>query len=308
MSHDVVAIGSVTVDLFLLIDPQNPHIKFDRNSNELSLHLGDKIVLDSSKLTVGGNANNVAVGLKRLGFNSALVAEIGNDEFCHDILDNLKKEKVANLVKQTNTPSSFSVVLNYQDDRTIFTRKVEREHDFSFINLKTEWLYLTSLGKKWEGVYKKVGELIQKSRIRLAFNPGPTQLDAGFNSFSYLLPLTEVLIVNKEEAEKILNLKAEIKDLLFELKKTGPRIIVITDGTNGSYAIDHKAQYYFHEASKAKVVSRTGAGDAYSSGFLAAYMFNKSIEEAMQWGTKNAGSVIKLIGAQTGLLRREDIG
>lgn len=311
MSFDVVCVGGATVDLFLLIDPNNPHIKFDQSSNELSIHLGDKIVLESSKLTVGGNANNVAVGLKKLGLNSALVAEVGEDEFAHDVLDSLRRHKIpTNLLKKTKTPSSFSVVLNYMDDRTIFTRKVEREHDFSFKNLKTDWIYLTSLGKKWEHVYKKTAELVQKKGIKLAFNPGALQLDAGLSSFSYLLPMCNVLIVNKEEADQIVNgkqLMADIKDLLFELKKLGPNVVVITDGNNGSWAIDDKAKVYFHESSKSKAFSRTGAGDAYSSGFLAGLISHKTIEQSMGWGTKNAGSVIKLIGAQTGLMTLEQI-
>lgn len=313
MSFDVVSVGGATVDLFLLIDPQNPHIKFDKDSNELSVHLGDKVVLESSKLTVGGNANNVAVGLKKLGLNSVLIAEIGNDEFSHDILDNLKKYKIpTNLIKKTETPSSFSVVLNYEDDRTIFTRKVERNHDFSFKSLSTEWIYLTSLGKEWEGVYKKVGEFVKKKGGKLAFNPGPSQLDAGLASFSYLLPITEILIVNKEEGGKLVNgqwsmVNGDIKDLLFELKKLGPRIVVVTDGQNGSRVIDDKGEIYFQEASHAKAFSRTGAGDAYSSGFLAGLIQGKTIKEAMEWGTKNAGSVIKLIGAQTGLLNLEQM-
>lgn len=98
-----------------------------------------------------------------------------------------------------------------------------------------------------------------------------------------------------------------MKDLLFSLKKLGPRVVVITDGINGSYALDEKANFYSKEALNVRIVSRTGAGDAYSSAFLAAIMSGKKIEDAMEWGTKNAASVIKLIGAQAGLLGRKDI-
>lgn len=309
MSFDIVAVGGATVDLFLLIDPQNPHVKFNSDSNELLIHLGDKVVLENSKLTVGGNANNVAVGLKRFGINSSLMAEIGNDEFADGIIDNLEKEGIdKSLIEKGRSPSSFSVILNFNNDRTIFTRKTEKEHNFNFSGLKTEWIYLTSLGTKWEEVYRKVGDYVRKEGVRLAFNPGPSQLDRGIDSFSYLLPLTEVLIVNKDEGEEIIGKKElSIKDLLFELKKLGPRIVVVTDGLNGSFSIDEKANIVSQDAIKVKEISATGAGDAYSSGFLAGLMHNKNIKEAMFWGTKNAASVVKLIGAQTGLLRREEI-
>ncbi|HKC14667.1 MAG TPA: carbohydrate kinase family protein [Patescibacteria group bacterium] len=308
-AFDVVTVGGATVDLFLLIDPQNPHLKFNSDTNELSIRLGDKVVLENSKLTVGGNANNVAVGLKRLGFNTALMAEIGNDEFALEIAKTLKKEGVdSSLIKKGESPSSFSVILNYNEDRTIFTRKVEKKHDFNFQRLKTEWIYLTSMGVKWEEAYKKVGDYIQKTGTKLVFNPGGTQIDGGLESYSFILKLTEVLIVNRQEGERIVNDEGLIiNDLLFKLKRLGPKVVVVTDGDKGSYAINDKGEVFDHEVIRVKVVSKTGAGDAYASGFLAAISSNKNIKEAMTWGTKNAASVIKLIGAQAGLMTLEQI-
>jgi len=310
MEFDLVTVGGATVDLFLLIDPTNPHFKFNKETNELSMHLGDKIVLDNAKFTVGGNAANVAVGVKRLGFKTLIFAEIGEDEFGHRILKTLKGEGVDTKKIIKGTQTSFSIILNYAKDRTIFTEKPEREHNFSFVGLKTEWIYLTSLGEKWEEAYRKVEDLIQKKKIKLAFNPGATQLDKGLSSFSYLLSNTEVLIMNKEEGERISNIKyqlSNIKELLLELKKLGPKIVVVTDGENGSHAINEVGEIFYQEAVKVRVMSRTGAGDAYSSGFLGALMAGKTLKEAMLWGTKNAASVIRLIGAQAGLMKREEI-
>lgn len=304
---DVVMVGGATVDLFLKIDPSNPHVKFNEETNELSVHLGDKVVLDNSKITFGGNANNVAVGLKRLGFSTSLVAEIGNDEFADEILLNLQKENVdTSLVKRGDSPSSFSVILNFDKDRTIFTKKSEKKHDFDFSNLSTKWLYLTSLGNKWEETYKKVSEFIKTSNSKLAFNPGVAQIDCGLESFSYLLPQTEILILNLEEAQKLLGQKS-IEELLSKLQSMGPKIVVITNGEEGSYSFDDTHRETRMQSIKVDVISKTGAGDAYSSGFLAGILRDKDIEEAMSWGTKNATSVIGKIGSQTGLLTKEEI-
>ncbi len=317
MEFDLVTVGGVTVDLFLLIDSTNPHFSFSPDSNELTLKLGDKIVLDQAKFTVGGNAANVAVGLSRLGFKTSIFAEIGDDEFAHRVLKTLKAEKVdTKKLEKGSAGTSFSIILNYKSDRTIFTEKPVREHKFSFANLKTEWIYLTSLGEKWEETYKKVGSFVQKKEAKLAFNPGPAQLDKGLTSFSYLLPLTEVLIVNREEGIEMANGKWQMansldesfmKDLLFELKKLGPKIVVVTDGENGAYAINEKAEIFVQPVFNVRIISRTGAGDAFSAGFLGALMSGKNLKESMEWGAKDASSVIKLIGAQTGLLRKEDI-
>ena len=309
-SCDLVAVGSATVDLFLKIDPSNPHFKFNEETNELSMRLGDKIVLDSADFQAGGSANNVSVGIKRLGFKTALIAEIGNDEFSEKIISNLQKEGVdSSRALKGEGDSSFSIILNYKDDRTIFTKKQEREHDFSFKDLSTKWIYLTSLGEKWETAYQKVFDFVKENAINLAFNPGPTQIDKGLGSFSYILPKVDILILNKEEAITIANSKlqianseGDIKELLFELRNLGPKTVVITDGDKGSYAVSDTREVLSRKAMDVEVISKTGAGDAYSSGFMGAILAGLSIKSAMTWGTANAASVISKIGAQTGLL------
>ena len=53
------------------------------------------------------------------------------------------------------------------------------------------------------------------------------------------------------------------------------------------------------------VVEKTGAGDGYTSAFLAAWCHHLSVETAMQWGSYNAAAVIGKVGAQAGLLTNE---
>ncbi len=300
MEFDVVSVGGAVIDLFLLIDDSNPHFKFNEQTKELDIHLGDKIILEDVKFSLGGNASNVAVGIKRLGFKSSIVCEIGNDEFSTRILNGLSKEGIdTSRIKKGEGESSFSIILNLKGDRTIFTKKVEREHDFSFENLSSKWVYLTSLGNKWENAYRKVYEFVKDTGAKLAFNPGGLQLDAGLQSYSVLLSETDVLILNMDEAKAIVG---EKKDIPLELKKLGPRIVVVTDGAKGSYAVDDNGKIFYQEILKADVISKTGAGDAYASGFLGAILSGKDIQTAMLWGTKNAASVIGKVGAQTGLL------
>ena len=98
-----------------------------------------------------------------------------------------------------------------------------------------------------------------------------------------------------------------IKELLTQLKKLGPKIVVITDGKNGSYALDEKGKMLKQDCVQCKVVEKTGAGDSYTTGFLAAILQELPIKTAMAWGTLNAASVIGQIGAQAGLLRKEEM-
>ncbi len=98
----------------------------------------------------------------------------------------------------------------------------------------------------------------------------------------------------------------EIKEILKHVQTLEPKIVVITDGNKGSYAIDENKQHYHTQCcSHIKIVERTGAGDAYATGFLAATIHGLSISEAMMWGSHNAASVIGHIGGEEGLLTKE---
>jgi len=113
---------------------------------------------------------------------------------------------------------------------------------------------------------------------------------------------TQVLFVNREEAAKLLGLEVtDIKALLVGLQKMGPKVVVITDGPAGTYAYDG-GKFWHMPIVEAPVVERTGAGDAFGSGFLGAYMQGKPLDECLKWGTVNSASVLGYIGPQAGLL------
>ncbi|MBI2034767.1 MAG: hypothetical protein HYT11_03500, partial [Candidatus Levybacteria bacterium] len=85
------------------------------------------------------------------------------------------------------------------------------------------------------------------------------------------------------------------------------KIVVITDGKDGSFAIDKNGKMYACPITEAEVVEKTGAGDAYASGFLSGTLAGHDIKTCMQWGTVNSASVIGKVGAEPGLLTREEI-
>jgi len=315
---DVICVGDAKLDIFLTIDEKNAHVKLDTSTHELHFEHGEKIEVEKMSLSVGGNAANVAVGISRLGFKSSLVAEIGKDEFSQKIIDNLVQENVdIEPVKQiTNEDSSITVGINFQGERTLFTEHVQREHDFDFERKTAKIVYLTSLGPIWEKAYEKTLEFIEKNNIKLFFNPGTLQIEKRNSIIWHIISKSEVLFVNKEEAEELLYgkeiaipSKSEnyIKKLLYGLKSLGARIVVITDGNNGSYAMDENHNTYKLGIIPCKIIEKTGAGDAYSSGFISAILNEENIKEAMRWGGFNSAGVIQEIGAQKGLLVRDAI-
>ena len=311
-NFDVMCVGNVKIDTFLTLHEANSHLRLLKETNELCIKFGEKIAVDKAEILLGGNAANVSVGISRLGLNTAIIAEIGKDEFAQKIISTLSKENVdTSKISQTEgQQSSFSTIINFKGERTIFSEHVKREHNFSFENISTRWVYLTSLGENWHDAYNKTVNFVKDTKSNLAFNPGTLQIKSGKDHTKNVLLVTSVLFVNKEEGEELLGYpqgRKNIEEIITALQKLGPRMVVITDGKNGSFAIDEKGNILKKDIIEVEVIEKTGAGDAYSSGFLAAISNNKSLADAMSWGTKNSAAVIRKVGAQTGLLYKNGL-
>lgn len=308
--YDVTCLGGAIVDTLLSLHDANVHCRLDTASCELCIKYGEKIPLDSAVTQLGGNACNVSVGLTRLGLKTGLMAEIGTDVFAEYILHTLQHEQVdTSLIQQVAGASSLAIGINFQKERTLLVKHVERKHDFHPDTVDTRWIYLTSLGKKWEHVYDRVADTVVNKKYSLACNPGTLQLAAGKDVLQKILSLTDVLLVSMDEARSFLGAAndTDSKQLLSMLHRLCPKLVVLTDGERGSYAIDGKGTIYTQPIVQAAVVERTGAGDAYATGFLAALIHGRDIQTAMTWGTINAASVIGQIGAQPGLLTKEQL-
>ena len=119
---------------------------------------------------------------------------------------------------------------------------------------------------------------------------------------------TEVETIDTENCKLTgFEVKSEVtKELLVALSNQGPKMSVITDGGNGAYVFDG-VKCLHCGVLPVDAYERTGAGDAFGSGFLSAVIKGKTMEEALVWGTVNSASVIGYVGAQKGLLKEEDM-
>ena len=313
--YNVITVGEANIDAFMTLEQATKSMHMEGENGGVCFRHGSKIIVDRYDFEIGGNATNVAVGLNRLGVKSTLVAEVGDDEFSIKIRNCLAKERIERtFITETPGASNFSVIINFKGDRTIFGQKVERQHDFHLTDVTADMIYLTSLGNEWHTPYKKMLEFVNKTGTSLAFNPGSRQLKDGKELLHKVLEKCKMVFLNKEESEIILtgeqtmqNDRDYIHKLMEGIQKLGPGTVVLTDGKRGSYALDEKGEFHFHNILNGEVVERTGAGDAYASGFLAASLYGLSLPKAMEWGSTNANAVVGQVGAHKGLLLKEDM-
>lgn len=302
---DLISIGDATLDTFVKIKEASVMCTLEREMCMLCLNYADKIPIVRLDQKIAGNALNVAVGAARLGLRTGIYSIIGNDETGKKIIQGAKKEKVNLKYLQIDRgkASNYSVVLNFKGERTILVYHHKRKYKLPKLD-PAHWLYYTSVAPGYE---KLESEIVRycKTRCptaRLGFNPGTHQLKQGLAKMRDVLKVTTVLFLNKEEAWSLVGRITEIKDLLIKLKHLGPQFIVVTDGARGAYAYNGE-NAWFMPPFPAKPVEKTGAGDAFATGVIAALHYGEPIEEAIHWGTANSTSVILKIGPQTGLLK-----
>ena len=302
----IISIGAATQDVFVMGKALLARRDVRSRQYVEQFALGAKIDLERVVFDTGGGATNAAVTFARQGLQSSFVGALGQDPAGSEIVRVLRREGVGTEYIYLNGKlgTGYSVLLLAPNgERTILTYR-GASHDlhakyFAIRKLSADWLYISSLA----GNYDLLTKLLRHANlhnIRVAIDPGSAEL-AHPKKLRKLLPLIHVLKANSEElallfpgknSEGILRAAAEFCDY-----------VVLTDGPRGSLATDGHKIYAMGMYQKVKPVDRTGAGDAFGSGFVAGLARGMNMEDALTLASANATSVVQQIGAKPGILR-----
>ncbi len=294
---DIISFGSAVLDIF--VDTGIPE-----KGRYLSYPVGSKIAVKNMHFDVGGGGTNTAVAFSRLNLKTGYIGKLSDDFGGKKILKLLKKEKIKFLgVIEKKSIGGYSIILDSKENnRTIFTHKGANNNlKFSELNkskIKTKWLYLSSSSKDTFKTQKRIAKRLHKKGTKIAFNPSSYLIEK--KNLKEILKICEILVLNKEEAKML----TKSDNLLEGLNKLGPNIVVITD-KNKKVKAYKDGEVYEIIPNKIKVIERTGAGDAFASGFVAGQVKHKSIEESLKLGLEEGESVIKYFGAKNNLIRRK---
>lgn len=309
MAYDLISIGDTVIDTYLPVD--EAEILEEKGVKFLGLKYGFKIPVEEAVSMVAGNAANNAIGASRLKLKTAIYTNVGNKDDDQDddrIKAKLKKEGVdIRYIGETNDlPSNHNIILTFRGERTILVHHQPFKFELPDLD-KSKWVYLTSMAPNYVDtpVINQLINYLERTRAKLAYQPGTFQVKLGARKQHRILSLTDFFIVNVEEAIHFLGhpegSPLPIKELLSGIFKLGPKKVVITDGEKGSFGFDGE-KYFSLGCFPAKLVEMTGAGDAYATGTLAGLIHGESLEKAMRWGAANAASVVEQMGSTPGLL------
>lgn len=311
-SFDFVAIGDTTIDAFIRLKDARVHCDIKNEQCEICVRFADKIPYESVTIVPAvGNASNAAVAAARLGLKTAFVANIGDDENGRQCLAQWEKEGVDTsfIDSEKGRETNYHYVWWYEDERTIFVKHNEYSYHLPDIG-ESSWVYLSSLGENTLNYHEEIAFYLNAHpKVKLAFQPGTFQMKMGAGMLAAIYERTEAFFCNKEEAQRIASSRHDdVKKLMEEIHRLGPKIVAITDGPKGAYASDGKNAWFIPMYPDPKPpLQRTGAGDAFSSTFTVALALGKSVPEALSWGPINSAYVVQQIGAQKGLLTRAEL-
>ncbi|MEK7613071.1 MAG: carbohydrate kinase family protein [Patescibacteria group bacterium] len=312
---DLLAIGDVVVDAFIKLKDARVHCNINDEDCEICMRWGDKIPFEAAYIVPAvGNSANAAVAASRLGLSAGLRAYIGNDRDGEECLESLRKDGVSvDLVeKQDGKKTNYHYVLWYESQRTILVKHETFNYAVPALTEGPKWLYLSSLGENSLPYHLSwIERLAHWPSTKLAFQPGTFQLKFGKEQLANVYRRSDIVFCNKEEAERLLGLPAgtTMKVLLQKVQELGPKSVVITDDARGAHAIDEQKNIFFcpRYPDPRPPFEITGAGDAFASTTVAALILGHALPDALLRGATNASAVLQEVGAQKGLLTREQL-
>lgn len=327
---DVVTIGAATRDIFIT----SPLFKIVRDPAHLEklgfptgeaqcFALGGKIEVEKPSLTVGGGAANAAVTFARQGFSTAAVFKIGDDESGEAVLSTMKRERIKAFAPRDESrgtaystillsPGGERTILNYRGASSFLSPR-----DISAVALNARAAYI-SPGHLDPVVLKKVFSVLRRNRAFIAINPSKFYIGLGLRRLLPIIRGADVVIMNREEASYLTGRSYRDEKSIF--KKFDAAIsclAVMTEGPKGVLISDGKHVYRAGIFEEKRALDRTGAGDAFGSGFTAGLLRKmprarktesvfdiRTIDYAIRLGSANATGVVEAIGAQEGILTR----
>lgn len=300
--YDLVSIGDITVDLFFKGD------SLTLKDHRFYLAIGGKYPASYFHESLGGGGANVAVGAAHFALNTAVLGKIGENSFKQLMIQKLTKKMVSCelLTVEKDYLNISAILLTDDGERTIIHYCPYEQH--SFINerllkqaSRTKTVYMGNLPRTTVEDRRRILTFFKKKGVFIYLNLGAGDCREATSSIKNLIDCADVFILNAYEFAQLVKKKKpsiNFTNNCAALIDFNDKILILTDGENGSYLYHHKKVYFQKAISPKKIVDTTGAGDAYVSGFLSSYLREKDLPKAMNQGALYAAKILEKIGAQ----------
>lgn len=244
---------------------------------------GHAKIFNSAKFP-GGAGANVVHNLATLGVDTALFTTLGKDDDAEFFIRNTKAKVFAEVTDKLT--GKVFVFVDKKGERTFFVQPNAAEKPF--VKVKSgEYLYVDPFPSELSFEIQK--DVMENFGGFIILNPGYLYASIGFEKICELLKFVDMVIMSKSEFEM---LKASVDDILRFVN-----YLIVTLGGEGSVCYT-KSRKIYEKALKVKVVDTTGAGDAFSAGFLYGFINNQPLEVCLKLGNFCGAYNVERTGAR----------
>lgn len=302
--YDLISIGTTSIDLFFSGE------SLTHSADRFEFAIGGKYFAEHFHESLGGGATNVAIGATKQGLKTVLLAKIGNNPFKKVIVNKLEETGVYYehfCQYEDDYMNISSIFITEKGEKSLVNYRTPHQHLFAceddFEKLKKgRALYLANLPSVALTDRIKILHFAKKNNITTFANLGVVDCRRPIEQLEHFLKEVDFLIINGHEFADLV--KVPYEDINFKanvvtnyLPSFLDKFLVITNGDKGSFTYHTALTYHQHALNAHKIVDSTGAGDAYTAGFIAEYLQTKNLEQAMEAGSKYAVKILGKIGA-----------
>lgn len=270
----------------------------------------------------GGSAANLCSNIGLLGGKSALVATVGSDDmgqYLMNSLENLPLDK--QFVRRSELPTTLILVTRTQD-ASDFQAYRGADADITPEQLPDELLsnskifHTTCFAIAQQPARNTILDAAKRATaqgatVSIDINYRPKlwrdrkAAQATIHQYIGMGALVKCSEVDWEElyAQPLTDPKAAAQHFI----DLGATAVSVTLGTEGAYSLNRTGDGGFLPARKVKVIDTTGAGDAFWSGFLVAWLDGKSMNECTLAGRTMAETKIGIAGQLSQPLDKEQL-
>lgn len=286
---DVIIFGTASVDFIL---------RFNNIENE-------KFYLENLEIRPGGAGANVAVFLSKLGLKTALATKIGIDNFSRFLIEDLLKRKVIcrNILidKKLKNPISIIFLLKNGNKKIIYINGKDRALSISQEEIDWDLIKKAKAIVICESFIEVAEELINyglKNNLRIFYRPSYPQIIKNTGKIIELCKEIDALILGEEEEREIRNKGYDVKQLC--------KNIVITRREKECIIYENKEKYLIKPL-EIKLKENLCGKDAFTAGFISAFLEGKNIKESTIQGIHAAAITISKGGCREGMPTKEEL-
>jgi len=265
------------------------------------------------KFSAGGSAANSAVAASKLGLKSGIIGKVGFDEYGWSVIQSLRKQEVNldHALVDFQNPTGVSLITVNREGTPQFVQMIGASEPIcpEEINQKyienARHLHMTGLNTE---ALMRASEIAKNSNLTVSFDPGRKKSELGYKALMPVLKNIDILFLNRKEVRALLavDVNEPIVNIMEKLKnKIGKdKTYIIKGGKEDVLAYSPTTEFSV-STFKVKVIDTVGAGDAFNTGFLTAFLEGKSLQEAVIYGVGCSAIKCTREGAQSSPNRLE---